>query len=148
MFAELLRRLTGKAPARPLPELDARLAFGALLVRVAKTDSHYAYEEIARIDRLLARSFTLGPVEAARMRADCERLEAQAPATATFTEMIHTHVAYADRAALYDGLWQVSMADNSLDASEEAFLAEIAGALGIAAEDVARTVKRHREGEG
>lgn len=148
MFADLLRRLTHKAPARPLPELDARLAFGALLVRVAKSDKHYAFEEIARIDRLLAHSFALGPVEAARMRADCERLEAQAPATATFTEMIRNHVAYDDRAALYDGLWQVSMADSTLDATEAAFLEEIAGALGIAAEDVALTMNRNRNEEG
>jgi uncharacterized tellurite resistance protein B-like protein len=146
MFGDLLRRLTQKAPDRPLPALDARLAVGALLVRVAKSDNHYAFEEIAKIDRLLAHSFALNPVEAAKMRADCERLEAQAPATETYTAMIREHVAYGERAALYDGLWQVSLADQALEASEEAFLTQIAEALGITAEDIALTVNRHRNG--
>jgi uncharacterized tellurite resistance protein B-like protein len=146
MFGDLLRRLTQKAPDRPLPALDARLAVGARVVRVAKSDNHYAFEEIAKIDRLLAHSFALNPVEAAKMRADCERLEAQAPATETYTAMIREHVAYGERAALYDGLWQVSLADQALEASEEAFLTQIAEALGITAEDIALTVNRHRNG--
>jgi uncharacterized tellurite resistance protein B-like protein len=144
MFAELLARLTGHTPQKPLPELDARLAVGALLVRVAKTDQHYAFEEIVQIDKILASRFGLNPVEAARMRADCERLASAAPDSSEFTAMVHNAVPYSERAALLDALWQVSLADRALKPEEDAFLGRIAGALGIADGDAAGIANRHK----
>ena len=47
-----------------LPEADAAHAMGALLVRAAKADDAYLFEEIAIIDRILARRHDLNPVEA------------------------------------------------------------------------------------
>ncbi len=144
MFAELLARLTGHTPEKPLPELDARLAVGALLVRVAKSDQHYAFEEIVQIDKILASRFDLNPVEAAKMRAECERFASAAPDSSEFTTMVHKAVPYAERAALLDALWQVSLADRSLKSEEEAFLGRIASALGIAEGDATGIANRHK----
>ncbi len=135
MFTDFLKRLRGIRPEAPLPPLDARLASGALLVRIAKADSQYVFEEIAEIDRILARAHGLKPVEAAKLRATCEKLEAQAPATETFTTMVQNGVAYETRAELMEALRQVAVADRALKPEEEALLAEVADAFGIAPED-------------
>lgn len=132
MFTEFLNRLRGIKSEAPLPPLDARLASGALLVRIAKSDSSYVFEEIAEIDRILARAHGLNPVEAAKLRATCEKLEAQAPDTATFTAMVQNGVAVETRAELVDALRKVALADRALKPQEAAFLDEVAEAFGIA----------------
>lgn len=147
MFTEFLQRLKGTKPDAPLPPLDARLAVGALLVRLAKADAHYAVEEIAQIDVILARAHGLNPVEAAKLRATCEKLEAQAPATDTFTAMVRQGVAYETRAEVYEALWQVGLADRALRPEEEALLAEVAAALGITDDDVSAAAARHAKGK-
>jgi len=80
---ERLRALFGDPSAyhTPLPDTDAAHAMGALLVRAAKADHAYLFEEIAVIDRVLAARHGLNPVEAAKMRAECELLERAIPDT-------------------------------------------------------------------
>ena len=84
MISDFLRRLT--APAQdPLSDVDARRAIGALLVRIARSDNHYAPEEKARIDRILGARFGLTEAEAKALREECETIEAEAPDTVRFT---------------------------------------------------------------
>ncbi len=147
MFADFLSRLTGTKPDTPLPPLDARLAVGALLVRLAKIDAHYAVEEIAQIDMILARAHDLNPVEAAKLRATCEKLEAEAPETETFTQMVQDGVPYDARSEVYEALWQVGLADRTLRPEEEELLGAIASALGITASDAAAAADRHGAGQ-
>ena len=71
-----------------LPDPDAELALGALLVRVAKSDRDYQVAEISLIDRILARLFQHNAIEAAKLRATCEKLHAAAPETDTFAKLI------------------------------------------------------------
>lgn len=131
MFNALIARLKGAAKARPLPELDDRLAMAALLIRIAKADEHYAYEEIAAIDTILARAHGLNPVEAAKLRAEAERIEAAAPETAAFVAELQAHIPYETRATLLRAVRDVGLADSALKPEEEAFLNEITIALGI-----------------
>ena len=134
MFTEFLARLTGTAKKKDahLPEVDARLALAALLVRVAKSDHAYLASEISLIDRLLARRFGLNPVEAAKLRATAEKLEHQAPPTEVFCGLIRDAVSYPERVEVLDALWQVAMVDG-VKYAEEAELIEFAtGALGLA----------------
>jgi uncharacterized tellurite resistance protein B-like protein len=74
----LLQRLFGPDPA-PLARTDADLALAALLVRVARTDGLYAFEEVERIDRVLMARHGFGSFEAAALRAEAEKVEAEAP---------------------------------------------------------------------
>lgn len=143
MFAAILDRLRGHSPSRPLPELDARLAVGALLVRIAQSDRHYAFEEIAQIDKVLAHRFGLGPVEAMKMRADAERLEAVAPGTGEYTGLVQAAVPYDDRLALFGALWDVALADRALQPEETAMLTSLAEALGIAPDDAGAIAAQH-----
>ncbi len=137
MLADLLRRLTHPRP-KPLPELDARLALGALLVRIAKTDGTYTVEEISRIDRILAKTFTINPVQAARLRADAERLEHDAPDGEKFAEAIVKAVEADTREGVLAAMWQVALADGVERPQEDSLLARTAERLDLDGDAVAR----------
>ena len=147
MFEQLIRRLTAPAPTR-LPDADARLALAALMVRVAKADGTYAVAEIARIDRILQRRFALDQVAAASLRAGAEVLEHQAPDTVRFTRAIKDAVAYDDRAAVVEALWEVALADEGRAADEDALLRLIAPMLGLTDQDSALIRRRVEAGKG
>ena len=135
MFESLIARLRGKPVAKQLPEPDEHLALGALLVRVAKSDNHYDAVEIGVIDRILAESLGLNPIEAAKMRATCEKLEAQAPGTPDFALLIRQTVDYPHRLEMIQALWRVILADGDHAPEEDAALLEIEKIFGIKPED-------------
>ena len=136
MFTDFFKRLTN-SPAHSLPPLDARLALGALLVRVAKADQAYVYLEIARIDRILGRRYGLNPVEAAKLRATCEAIEHEAPDTVRFTRAIKEAVPYEDRSLVIEAMWEIVLADGARDAEEDALMRMVAPLLGVEDQDSA-----------
>ena len=120
----------------PLPQPNAQLALGALLVRVALADRNYRVDEIGQIDRILSATFGIGPIEAAKLRATCERLERGAVGTTEFAAILRQEVDYADRKALGDAMWSVAHADGQRHEREEIQLQAIAMALGLTDEDM------------
>lgn len=130
MFGNFLRRLTEPNPA-PLPDADARLALAALLVRVARSDGHYAAEEAARIDRILAKRYALSPFETPKLRSEAESLETEAPDTVRFTRAIKDAVPYEEREGVIEALWEVVLADGVRDHEEGALLRLLANLLGV-----------------
>lgn len=145
MFDALLRRLTAPAPTR-LPDPEARLALGALLVRIARSDNDYAPSEAARIDRVLATRFALSPPQAAALRAEAEVLEAEAPDTVRFTRALKDAVAHEDRAGLMEALWAVALADGGRAAEEEQVLRLVANLLGLSDRESALARQRVEPG--
>lgn len=141
MFGDLIRKLTQPAPA-PLASGDARLALGALLVRIARADGDYAPDEQLRIDKVLAGRYALSPFEAAALRRDCEAVEAEAPDTVRFTRAIKDAVAYDDRLGVIEALWDVVLADGIRDAQENSLMRMIAPLLGVADQDSALARQR------
>ncbi len=135
IWDQLLHRLMGTPDTPPLPEPDEKLALGALLVRVAKSDNHYDVEEIGMIDRILAASFDLNPIEAAKLRATCEKLESAAPGTPDFALLIRETVDYPHRLEVVQKLVSVIEADGEHAPEEDASLHEIEAVLGIKPED-------------
>ena len=126
MFERLFPRR--KPDPKPLPQPTPQLALGALLVRVALADRTYRAAEVGQIDRILAQTFGLKPIEAAKLRATCEALERHAPGT--------PEVAYEDRKALGDAMWSVALADGARDDDEEIQLLAIETALGLSDADM------------
>lgn len=145
MFSEFLHRLAGTArrDGARLAEPDARIALAALLVRVAKSDHSYQAREISLIDRLLARRFALNPVEAAKLRAQAEKLEHQAPPAETFAGLIREAVSYGERIEVLEALWQVVMVDGLKLPAEAEVIARAAAALGLSAQDTAEVAARN-----
>ncbi|QIE44055.1 TerB family tellurite resistance protein [Pseudohalocynthiibacter aestuariivivens] len=134
MLTRILNLFKGHEPD-PLPEPDARLALGALMVRVAKSDSDYRFEEISLIDRLLAQMNGLNPVEAAKMRATCEKIEAAAPGTKKFALLIRETVSFEARLEAHEALWQVMLADGDSNDAELAVVTQVREALGLTEAD-------------
>lgn len=141
MFADLLKRLVAPEPEQ-LPDPDARLALTALLVRVARSDGDYAEAEIDRIDRILAHRYGLSPFEAAYLRGQAERLEAEAPDTVRFTRAIKEAIPYEERSAVVEALWTVVLADGVRDDEEDALIRLVANLLGINDRDSALARQR------
>lgn len=115
----------------PLPEVTPDLAVGALLVRLAKSDQTYHVAEIGVMDRVLAARFNLSEVEAAKMRATCEKLEKAAPETDTFTALVYANIPAEQRRALIKALVDVARADGINRPEEEALIKELAAKLGV-----------------
>lgn len=138
MFERILARLT--APAADftaMPEADARHALGALLVRVAKADGAYLFQEIEEIDHLLADLYDLNAIEAARMRAECERLEAAMPDTGELAHILSCDVTSGERDGLVRALWQVADADGQRHDTEEQVVAIATQTFGMSPEAAA-----------
>ena len=130
MFERLFPRW---APTpKPLPQPNAQ---------VALANREYLQAEVAQIDRILAATFDLKPLEAAKLRAQCEALERHAPGTPEFTKILRDEVDYSDRKALGDAMWAVAIADGRRDESEELQLLAIATALGLTDPDIATARK-------
>jgi uncharacterized tellurite resistance protein B-like protein len=136
-------RPSGRAPA--LPDPDAELALGALLVRVAQSDRDYQFEEIRLIDRILARLYKHDAVEAAMVRATCEKLHSAAPETDTFAKLIRETTGIDERLAALDALWEVLLADGVEHEGEIRIIAESCKAMGLSEIDNRRARDKARE---
>lgn len=141
MLSDLLRRLTAPEPER-LPEPDARRALAALMVRVARSDGHYAPAEVARIEKCLMHRYGLSQGAARGLREDAEALEAEAPDNVRFTRAIKDAVPLDDRVALVETLWSVALADGDRDAEEDGLLRLLVNLLGVS--DVESAQARQR----
>lgn len=130
MFDKILRALLAPEPS-PLPEAEANLALAALMVRAARTDGLYAVEEVERIDRVMMQRLDIDSFEAAKLRAEAEALEAEAPDTVRFTRSLKAAVALEDRASLMQSLWSVTLSDGVRDAEEDRLMRLVANLLGL-----------------
>jgi len=140
MFERLFPKRPKEKP--PLPEPTPQLALGALLVRIAMADRDYQAAEVGAIDRVLSHTFSLKPIEAAKLRATCEALERDAPGTPEFGEILRETVPYDDRFNLALAMWQVVLADGAHAEIEETTLHQIEAAIGITPEDSASIKSR------
>ena len=137
----VLRNLLAPNPPR-LSEPDARLALAALLVRVARSDGHYALAEIARIDRILIQRHALTETAAAHLRTEAEAVEADAPDTVRFTRALKAAVPLEDRVALIEALWAVALSDGQRNDDEDRVLRLVTNLLGLTDVDSAQARQR------
>jgi len=141
MFADFLSRLTKPDP-EPLDNSDARLALTALLVRIAKSDGEYEASEKDRIGAIAEARYGLSSGDAESLLNDAEVLESEAPDTIRFTRAIKEAVAYEDRIAVIEALWQVALADGERDAKEDALIRMASSFLGVSDMDSAQARRR------
>lgn len=136
MLEGLMSFFTSKTPTpEPLPEPDARLGLGTLLVRVAMADKAYLFEEIEQIDRILAQAYDLNPIEAAKMRATCEKLAFTIEDDNEMAQLIRDCVDYDHRKDKVDALWKVVLADGITDDRETAVVQLVEEVLGVERSD-------------
>ena len=134
-------------PPQPpaLPDPDAELALGALMVRVAQSDRDYQLEEISLIDRILARLYQHNAIEAAKVRANCEKLHAAAPETDTFGRLIRETTGLDERLAALDALWEVVLADGNEHEGEVKIVEDARKPMGLSYADNEAARERARQ---
>jgi uncharacterized tellurite resistance protein B-like protein len=115
----------------PLPAADASHAMGALMVRAAKADASYLFEEIAMIDRILAKRHGITAVAAAKLRAECELLEREMPTTSEIATILEHAISTDEKEATLIALWQVVFADGVKRDEEDSLLHHIEDVLGV-----------------
>ena len=135
MFERIIARLRSSATdTTPMPEADARHALGALLVRVAKADGAYLFQEIEEIDHLLANLYVLNAIDAARMRAECEKLEQAMPDTTDLADILRVAVTDTEKNLFVSALWKVADADGQRHETEQQVVAIASETFGMAPE--------------
>ena len=142
MFERILALFETSKPQTELPRADAKYALGALMVRTALADNSYLFKEVAEIDRVLAKMFDLGPLDAAKMRAQCEKLEHELPKTADLAEILRYTTSAADRKQAVAALWDVVYADGNRHVKELTIVTEIAERLGVS-EERCEAIRQH-----
>lgn len=140
MLAHVLTLFKGLPASEPLPDSDARLALGALLVRLIRADERPDAEHVSRIEAVLARLSRLGPIDAAKMRTTCEMIEAEAPSTRKLALIIRETVSLEARLEAVEALWHSILTDNILadrapDAAEMAMPKRLCQMLGLSKVD-------------
>ena len=92
-------------------------------------------EEIQLIDRILQRLYKHDAIEAAKVRATCEKLHAAAPETDTFGKLIRETTELSERLAALDALWEVVMADGAQNPGELKIVEDARKAMGLSRAD-------------
>jgi uncharacterized tellurite resistance protein B-like protein len=82
----------------------------------------------------LAHRYNLNPVQAAKLRAECEKLEAAMPDTAALSTILHDAISLAEREATVAALWAVVFADGVEAEAEDALLHQVEEFLGVSQE--------------
>lgn len=118
----------------PLPPVDAAHVIGALMVHAAKADRAYLFEEVETIDRVLARRHGLNGLEAAKMRASCEKLEEEMPDTEELAHVLKAAVGTEEAEAALRALWAVVFADGLEQGEEDDVLHRVEAVLGVTPE--------------
>ena len=134
MFERILSLFHKETVVTKLPEADAQHALGALLVRAAKADKAYLFEEIEHIDDVLAHRHNMNPLQAAKFRAECEKLEEAMPDTAALATILHDAISLEEREATVLALWEVVFADGVEVEAEDALLHQLEALLGVSPE--------------
>ena len=132
MFTSLIDKLSAATPAAT----DLRLAQAALMVRVAKADGLYVFEEIRQIDAILAKRFGLSAVDATKLRDAAQKLETSAPDTLAFAAALKPAIPFADRSAIIAALWDVVIADGQIAPTEATAFHDVARVLGVDTSDL------------
>lgn len=118
----------------PMPKADVDHVVGALMVRAAKADKAYLFEEVETIDRVLAERHGLKAIEAAKMRAACEKLEENMPNTAALTNVLRETVGEEELENVLRILWRVVLADGIELEVEDEVLHRVEALLGVTAD--------------
>jgi len=114
-------------------------------VGVILSDRKYAIQEISQIDRILAKFQGIGPIKAAQLRAESDRLEAFTPKTPEFAYLLCKSVSYENRLNMVHALWDVVYADGTLKDVEAHVMDVTQNHLGIRPEDWAAAQTRAQE---
>lgn len=126
-----IKRLLGAAPVEAGtagPE-RVQVATCALLLEIAKADSHLHDLEDLLLRDLLERKFNLGPEAVAELIEFAEGARMNSSDLYHFARDINNNFTLEEKLAVMEALWQLVYADGVLDRYEDALVGQIAGLL-------------------
>lgn len=136
-------RLFGGREVAPTRDLDPYEAAAALLVEAALVDGIYANLESDMVAELLVTSFSMDAARADEVLKRGEELAENATDAHALTRHVKK-LPEAERTALIEGLYRVSLADGEACKFEDAYIRHVASLLHI--DDVTRAHARKRAG--
>lgn len=138
---EMLGRLVD-AGADGTDEARLDLAVAVLLVEMARADHDHAEVEQQEITRQLETAFRLDPAEARGLLAEARGAVEHSVSLHEFTRTLHDGMDYAEKQRVVEMLWEVALADSSLDRYEDYLVGKVAELLYVSRGDVLRL--KHR----
>jgi uncharacterized tellurite resistance protein B-like protein len=114
MLARLKDLFAASGPTRRHNRDELRLAAAALLAEAARLDGHVAPSERAAMERVLARRFALDDSDAAALVRDGEAAAADSTQVFAFTRIINRDWPPEERVELFEMIYEVVYADDSL----------------------------------
>lgn len=131
MLEKLLAALKGKKSDNdePVSGRPLELATAALLVEAARADDDYAKEEIAIIDKILARRFNMENEAVQVLRVEAEVAQSDANDLYQFSSVVKDNMSPEEKIGLIEDLWEVILCDDVRDPHEDALIRRLAGLI-------------------
>lgn len=133
MFFDKLKRMLGTDPAAEaeMDDSDIRHAVAALLIHASRIDDEIDPAEVAVRDRLLKEKFELADAEIATLVMEAEAAEADATDFYRFTRPIKETYDRQRRGRIVEMLWEITLADGTIDPHEANLVWRVSGLLGF-----------------
>ncbi len=134
MFEALRRLINDSLPGTPdepatTVHADVRVAACALLIELANADGQFSDVERRRIHEILQRQFGVDAQAADALMAEATAASRKSVDDFTFTRQVVAEYTQAQRVVLAELMWQVVLADGSLDAQEAWLMRKLANLL-------------------
>lgn len=152
MFDALRRMLADNEPANDANvgrySNDVRMAACVLLVELASVDGDFSAVERQRILDILQRHFGVDGVEAEQLLAEAAAASRNSVDDFVFTRQVVKEYDLAQRMVLAELMWQVVLADGTVDGNESYLMRKLANLLQLEPAFLAQARRRTEEGAG
>ncbi len=143
IFDTVMNWLAGETRRPGAPE-DLQVAIVALLVQAARLDDHFDESEREAIERMLASRFGLDGEGIRRLVETAEARAEESTQILPFTRMVVDQLGPAERVQVIEMLYEVVLADGTLDPEEDALVRRVAGLIYVPDQDRGAARKRAR----
>ena len=131
MLLDKLKNLLAADDRAEMDESDIRQAVAALLIHASRVDDHVDPAEIAARDRLLKQKFDVSDAEIATLVMEAETAVSEAADLYSFTRAVKETYDREHRGRIVEMLWEVALADGTVDAHEANLVWRVSGLLGF-----------------
>jgi uncharacterized tellurite resistance protein B-like protein len=131
MLLDKLKRLLGADRPSDLDRADIRQAVAALLIHASRINDNVDPAEVETRNRLLKQKFDASYGEIADLVMEAEAAVAESADLYGFTREIKEHYDREHRGRIVEMLWEVVLADGTIDAHEANLVWRVAGLLGF-----------------
>ncbi|MEX2481328.1 MAG: TerB family tellurite resistance protein [Gammaproteobacteria bacterium] len=131
MLLDALKRLLTSEESVGPDQADIRQAVAALLIHASRIDDDVDPEEITARDRLLKQKFDMSDAELSILVMEAENAVAESADLYSFTREVKEHYDREHRGRIVEMLWEVVLADGTIDPHEANLVWRVAGLLGF-----------------